>query len=52
MFHQIYELMVLGMHPAIPYPRRSHFAPVEVTARIGPLRPAHIIQYTGPETIP
>ena len=27
MFHQINELMVLGMHPAIPYPRRSQFRP-------------------------
>ena len=28
MFHQIYELMVLGMHPASLYPRRSHVAPM------------------------
>jgi len=27
MSHQIYELMVLGMHPAILYPRRSQFRP-------------------------
>src|SRR5438105_11511081 len=27
MFHQIYELMVLGMHPLIPYLRRNRSAP-------------------------
>jgi len=27
MSHQIYELMVLGMHPAISYPRRSQIRP-------------------------
>ena len=27
MFHQIYELMVLGMHPAISYPRRNQNRP-------------------------
>ena len=30
MFHQIYELMVLGMHPASLYPRRSQVAPDRV----------------------
>ena len=28
MFHQINELMVLGMHPAIQYPRRSQIRPL------------------------
>ena len=32
MFHQIYELMVLGMHPAIPHPRRSQIAPTRLVA--------------------
>src|SRR2546425_7244632 len=27
MFHRIYESMELGMHPTIPYPRRSRVAP-------------------------
>ena len=27
-FHRIYEAMGLGMHPASPYPRRSHVAPI------------------------
>ena len=27
MFHRIYESMVLGMHPANLYPRRSRIAP-------------------------
>ena len=31
MFRQIYELTVLGMHPTIPYPRRSQFRPLEVS---------------------
>ena len=30
MFHQIYELMVLGMHPAILYPRRNQGRPQSV----------------------
>ena len=30
MFRQIYELTVLGMHPANPYPRRSRVAPLGV----------------------
>jgi len=28
MFHQINELMVLGMHPAISHPRRSQIRPL------------------------
>jgi hypothetical protein len=28
MFHQINELMVLGMHPASPYLRRNRSAPI------------------------
>jgi len=28
MFRQISELTVLGMHPAIPYPRRSQIRPL------------------------
>ena len=27
MFHRISESVALGMHPAIPYPRRDRFAP-------------------------
>src|SRR5688572_23466515 len=30
MFHQINELMVLGMHPASPYLRRNRSAPIRV----------------------
>jgi len=33
MFRQIYELTVLGMHPAIPHPRRSQFRPREVESQ-------------------
>ena len=29
MFHRIYESIVLGMHPASLYPRRSRVAPKE-----------------------
>jgi len=29
MFHQIYELMVLGMHPAISHSRRSQIRPLD-----------------------
>ena len=32
MFHQIYELMVLGMHPAISSSRRSQIRPQGETA--------------------
>ena len=31
MSHQIYELMVLGMHPAISNPRRSQIRPHSVS---------------------
>ena len=31
MFHQIYELMVLGMHPLISYLRRNRSAPSSET---------------------
>src|SRR5215203_1494942 len=34
MSHQIYELMVLGMHPAIQYPRRSQFRPPRESMRL------------------
>ena len=27
-FHRIYEVMALGMHPTTPYPRRSRVAPI------------------------
>jgi hypothetical protein len=33
MFHQINELMVLGMHPAIQYPRRSQIRPLRQVSR-------------------
>src|SRR5688572_32931149 len=33
MFHQINELMVLGMHPAIQYPRRSQIRPLRQVTR-------------------
>jgi len=35
MFHQINELMVLGMHPAIQYPRRNQIRPRGVEPRTG-----------------
>ena len=40
MFHQIYELMVLGMHPAIPHPRRSQIRPQAVRSIDFIVRPA------------
>src|SRR5437773_7266 len=48
MFHQIYELMVLGMHPAIPHPRRSQIRPptVEISLDSAPDAPArHPLSY-------
>jgi len=33
MFRQIYELTVLGMHPASLYPRRSRVAPGRCSAK-------------------
>ena len=37
MFHQINELMVLGMHPAILYPRRSQIRPRRVSSERSPI---------------
>lgn len=36
MFHQIYELMVLGMHPAISHSRRSQIRPLDRCAPDAP----------------
>ena len=44
MFHQIYELMVLGMHSLSPYLRRNRNAPMRIRVRINP--DPHIIACT------
>jgi hypothetical protein len=41
MFHQIYELMVLGMHPAISHSRRSQIRPLDETAGAPDALPVH-----------
>jgi len=41
MFHQIYELMVLGMHPAISHSRRSQIRPLDRYAPDAP--PAYFL---------
>jgi len=43
MFRQIYELTVLGMHPAIQCPRRSQIRPLRVGTAAGGSVPTDLL---------